>query len=84
MAERRVPQTLPIEANAFGSQPEFPGQLNEARHWQAISLDQVAAADGADFGIDPVLRAEAKETSERSLAGNDIPAALSLVVTALI
>jgi hypothetical protein len=73
MAERGVPQTLPIEPNAFGSQPEFTGQLDEARHRQVVALDQVAAADSADFGIDPVLRAEAKETSERGLAGNDVP-----------
>ena len=73
MAERGVPQALPIEPNAFGAQPEFPGQLDEARHRQAVSLDQVAAADGADFRINPVLRAEAKETSERGLAGDDIP-----------
>jgi hypothetical protein len=72
MTERGVSQTLPIEPYAFGAQPEFPGQLDEARHRQAISLDQVAAADGADFGINPVLRAEAKETSKRSLAGDDI------------
>jgi hypothetical protein len=56
-----------------GSQPEFPGQLDETRHRQGIPFDQVAAADSADFGIDPVLRAEAKETSERGLAGNDVP-----------
>ena len=73
MAERGVPQTLPIEANALGAQPEFPGQLDETRHRQVVALDQVAAANGADFGIDPVLRAEAKETSERGLAGNDVP-----------
>jgi hypothetical protein len=73
MAERRVSQTLPIEPHAFGAQPEFPGQLDEARHRQAVSLNQVAAADGANLGIDPVLRAEAKETGERGLAGNDIP-----------
>jgi hypothetical protein len=73
MAERGVPQTLPIEPHAFGAQPEFPGQLDEARHRQAVSLDQVAAANGADFGIDPVLRAEAKETSERGLAGRRPP-----------
>jgi hypothetical protein len=73
MAERSVPQTLPIEPNAFGAQSEFPGQLDEARHRQAVAFDQVAAADGADFGIDPVLRAEAKETSKRGLAGDDLP-----------
>jgi hypothetical protein len=63
----------PIEPHAFGAQPEFLGQLDEARHRQAVSLDQVAAANGADFGIDPVLRAEAKETSKRGLAGDDLP-----------
>ena len=73
MAERGIPQTIPIEANAFGAQPEFAGQVDEARHRQGIPFDQIAAADGADFGIDPVLRAEAKETSERGLAGNDVP-----------
>jgi len=73
MTERGVPQTFPIEADPLGAQPEFPGQLDEARHRQVVALDQVAAADRADFGIDPVLRAEAKETSERGLAGNDLP-----------
>jgi hypothetical protein len=73
MAERGAPQPLPIEPNAFGAQPEFPCHPDETRHRQAISLDEVAAADGADFGIDPVLRAEAKETSKRSLAGDDLP-----------
>src|SRR5947209_20562152 len=73
MAERSVPQTFPIEPYAFGSQPEFAGQLDETRHRQLVSLDQVAAADSADLGIDPVLRAEAKETSKRGLAGNNVP-----------
>jgi hypothetical protein len=73
MAERGAPHPLPIEPNAFGAQPEFPGQLDETRQRQAVSLDQVAVADGADFGIDPVLRAGAKETGKRGLAGDDLP-----------
>ena len=73
MAERGLFQTFPIEPDALRAQSEFPSQLDEARHRQRISVDQVAAADGADLGIDPVLRAEAKETSERSLAGDDLP-----------
>jgi hypothetical protein len=50
-----------------------PNSPAEARYRQGIPFDQVAAANGADFGINPVLRAEAKETSERGLAGNDVP-----------
>src|SRR5260221_11964284 len=72
VAERGGAQTVPIKSRTLGAQPELRGQFGEPRNGQGISLDEVAAPDGADFGIDPVLRAEAKETSERRLARDDI------------
>ena len=72
VAERGRAQAVPIEAGAFGAQPELAGQLDQARHRHGITVDQVPPADRPDLGIDPVLRAEAEEASERRLTADDI------------
>ena len=72
MAERGRAQTVPIETGALGAQPELARQVEQTRDRDGVALDQVAPADRAGLGIDPVLRAEAKETSQRRLGRDDI------------
>ena len=72
MAERGVSQRIPIELNALRAQTELPGQLDKPGNGKRIVVDQIAAADRADLGIDPVLRAKAKETGECRLARYDV------------
>jgi hypothetical protein len=72
VAERRRAQAVPIKAGAFGTQSEFAGQFDDARSRQGIALDQVAAADSADFGIDPVLRAQPEKAGQRCLGRDGV------------
>src|SRR5208282_2653580 len=72
MAERGRAQAVPVKAAPLGAQTEFLGQFDQARDRHGIAVDQATAADRPDLGIDPVLRPETKEASERRLAADDI------------
>lgn len=52
---------------ALGAQPELARHVEQTGHGDGVALDQVASADRARFGIDPVLRAKAEQTSQRRL-----------------
>lgn len=84
VAERRRAQAVPIKAGGFGTQSEFAGQFDEAPSRQAIALDQVAATDSADFGMDAVLRAQPEKAGRRCLGrdgiGGESAAGASVVV----
>ena len=71
MGEGACLQCLPIEFGALGLEAELGGKRRQARHRQRWAIDQVAAADGADIGIDGVLDPEPEQAGQSGLAGND-------------
>jgi hypothetical protein len=67
MAKRGRAQGIPIEVGALGAQHDLAGEVDKARDRDGIAVDQIAAADRPDFGIDPVLRPKAKKASGAGL-----------------